>query len=150
MDWNLVKEELSRNYKKELYLWIVIVLFLGISLFLLMREYQNFTANLQKLKKVETSYYSQHQEIMKLKEEFKRVNLNATQRMLITPFSGVFDLKDLNRAISEVKALTQGEDHFLVIKELTLSKGKEKNESGGEAPKLKIDGEIVIFMNGGS
>jgi len=147
MDWNLVRKELFKNYKKELCLWIGIVLLLGISLFLFMREYQNFTANLQKLKRIETSYYSQYQEIMKLKEELKRVNLNATQKMLITPFSGVFDLKDINRAFFEVKALTQGEDHFLVIKELTLLEGKEKNDDN---PKLKIDGEIVIFMNGGS
>jgi hypothetical protein len=147
MDWNLVKEELFKNYKKELFLWIVIALLWGISLFLLIREYQNFTVNLQKLKKIETNYYRQHQEIMRLKEELKRIDLNASPRMLVTPFSGVFDLKDINRAFFEVKALTQGENHFLVIKELMLLKEKEKNEG---TPKLKIDGEIVIFMNGGS
>jgi hypothetical protein len=147
MDWNLVKEELVKNYKKELYLWVVLALFFGFSLFLFVREYQKFTANLQKLKRIETSYYSQHQEIMKLKEELKRFNLNATQRMLVTPFSGVYNLKDLNRALFEIKAFTQGEGQFLVLKELMLLKGKEGNE---DAPKLKIDGEIVIFLNGGS
>jgi hypothetical protein len=150
MDWNLVKEELFRNYKKEFYLWIGVVIFLGLGLFLFIKEYKRFTANLQALKRVETIYQSQRREIMRLKEELKKINLNATQRIVVSPFSGVYDLKDLNRAFLEIKALTQGEGHFLVLKELMLLKGKEGKEGGEGIPKLKINGEIVIFTNGGS
>jgi hypothetical protein len=150
MDWNLVKEELFRNYKKELYLWIGVVIFLGLGLFLFIKEYKRFTANLQALKRVETIYQSQQREIMRLKEELKKINLNATQRIVVSPFSGVYDLKDLNRAFLEIKALTQGEGHFLVLKELMLLKEKEGKEGGEGIPKLKINGEIVIFTNGGN
>jgi hypothetical protein len=150
MDWNLVKEELGRTYKKELFLWIGIVLLLGISLFLCVREYQKFVVNLQKLKRIETSYYNQQQEIMKLKEKLKSFDLNTRQRIVTTPFSGVYDLKDLNRALFEIGALTQAKGHFLVLRELTLLKGKEKGVPEEGAPKLKIDGEIVIFINGES
>jgi hypothetical protein len=150
MDWNLVKEELFKNYKKELYLWLGVVLFLGLSLFLFMREFQKLTVNLQKLKKVETSYYGHYQEMMKLKERLKSFNVNTSQRIIITPFSGVYDLKDLNRAFGEIKALTQAEGHFFVLKEMTLLRGKEKNgPEGGDVPWLKINGELVIFMDGG-
>lgn len=147
MDWNLVKEELFRNYKKEFYLWIGIAFFLGLGLFLFIKEYKKFTVNLQALKRVETIYQSRHREIMKLKEELKKINLNATQRIVVTPFSGVYDLRDLNRAFLEIKALTQGEGHFFILKELMLLKGKE---GSGDISKLKINGELVIFTKGGS
>jgi hypothetical protein len=144
MDWDLVKKELYKSYKKELFLGVVTVLLFGFSLFLFIKEYREFSTNLRNLKKFEMSYYSQYQEIMKLKEKLKSFDLNATRKILVTPFSGVYDLRDLSRAYFEIKALTQTEGQFFVLKEMLLLKEKEKVE---DIPKLKINGEIVIFID---
>jgi hypothetical protein len=140
---NLIKQEVLRYYKKELYLWLGAVLLLGFSLFLSIKEYKKLTINLQSQAAVEESYYKLSKEIVRLKEVLKKVNLKATQTMISIPFNGTYDLRDLNKTILNVKTLAQSNASFLVIRELKLIKEND-------IPKLKITGEIVVFQNGES
>jgi hypothetical protein len=140
---NLIKQEVLRYYKKEFYLWLGAVLLLGLSLSLSIKEYKKLTINLQSQATVEESYYKLSKEIVRLKEVLKRINLKATQTMISIPFNGTYDLRDLNKAIFNVKNLTQSNASFLVIRELKLIKEND-------IPKLKLTGEIVVFQGGGS
>ncbi|NAZ30174.1 MAG: hypothetical protein GU354_03225 [Caldimicrobium sp.] len=140
---NLIKQEVLRYYKKEFYLWLGAVLLLGLSLSLSIKEYKKLTINLQSQATVEESYYKLSKEIVRLKEVLKRINLKATQTMISIPFNGTYDLRDLNKAIFNVKNLTQSNASFLVIRELKLIKEND-------IPKLKLTGEIVVFQSEGS
>ena len=139
----LNKQEVSRYYKKEFYLWLGAVLLLGLSLSLSIKEYKKLTINLQSQATVEESYYKLSKEIVRLKEVLKRINLKATQTMISIPFNGTYDLRDLNKTILNVETLAQSNASFLVIRELKLIKEND-------IPKLKITGEIVVFQNEGS
>jgi len=143
MTRNLIKQEVLRYYKKEFYLWLGAVLLLGVSLTLSIKEYKKLTINLQSQTAVEESYYKLSKEIVRLKEGLKRINLKATQTMISIPFSGTYDLRDLNKTILDLKALTQSNESFLVIRELRLIREND-------IPKLKINGEIVVFQSEGS
>jgi len=143
MTKNLIKQEVLRYYKKEFYLWFGAVLLLGISLTLSIKEYKKLTINLQSKTAVEESYYKLSKEIVKLKEGLKRINLKATQTMISIPFSGTYDLRDLNKTILYLKTLTQSDESFLIIRELRLIREND-------IPKLKITGEIVVFQSGES
>jgi len=143
MPRNLIKQEVLRYYKKEFYLWLGAVLLLGVSLSLSIKEYKKLTINLQSQTAVEESYYKLSKEIVRLKEGLKRINLKATQTMISIPFNGTYDLRDLNKTILNIKALTQSNASFLVIRELKMIKEND-------IPKLKITGEIVVFQSEGS
>jgi hypothetical protein len=143
MTRNLIKQEVLRYYKKEFYLWFGAVLLLGVSLTLSIKEYKKLTINLQSKTAVEESYYKLSKEIVKLKEGLKRINLKATQTMISIPFSGTYDLRDLNKTILHLKSLTQSDESFLIIRELRLIREND-------IPKLKITGEIVVFQSGES
>jgi len=143
MPRNLIKQEVLRYYKKEFYLWLGAVLLLGVSLSLSIKEYKKLTINLQSQTTVEESYYKLSEEIMRLKEGLKRINLKATQTMISIPFSGTYDLRDLNKTILHLKTLTQSDESFLIIRELRLIREND-------IPKLKITGEIVVFQSGES
>lgn len=143
MTRNLIKQEVLRYYKKEFYLWFGAVLLLGVSLTLSIKEYKKLTINLQSKTAVEESYYKLSKEIVKLKEGLKRINLKATKTMISIPFSGTYDLRDLNKTILYLKSLTQSDESFLVIRELRLIREND-------IPKLKITGEIVVFQSGES
>ncbi|MFZ8831682.1 MAG: hypothetical protein ACO2OY_05985 [Thermodesulfobacteriaceae bacterium] len=143
MTKNLIKQEVLRYYKKEFYLWFGAVLLLGVSLTLSIKEYKKLTINLQSKSAVEESYYKLSKEIVKLKEGLKRINLKATQTMISIPFSGTYDLRDLNKTILYLKTLTQSDESFLIIRELKLIREND-------IPKLKIIGEIVVFQSGES
>jgi|GEM_PF-1254588 hypothetical protein len=143
MTRNLIKQEVLRYYKKEFYLWFGAVLLLGVSLTLSIKEYKKLTINLQSKSAVEESYYKLSKEIVKLKEGLKRINLKATQTMISIPFSGTYDLRDLNKTILYLKTLTQSDESFLIIRELKLIREND-------IPKLKIIGEIVVFQSGES
>jgi hypothetical protein len=143
MTRNLIKQEVLRYYKKEFYLWLGAVLLLGVSLTLSIKEYKKLTINLQSKTAVEESYYKLSKEIVKLKEGLKRINLKTTQTMISIPFSGTYDLRDLNKTILYLKSLTQSDESFLIIRELRLIREND-------TPKLKITGEIVVFQSGES
>jgi len=141
MLWKLIKQEILKYYKKEFYLWIGAVLLLGITFYFGIKEYKKLRINLQSQTTIEENYYKLSKEIVRLKEGLKQINLNAIQTTISIPFSGTYDLRDLNSAILNLKSLHKPDNSFLIIRELKLIKERD-------IPKLKIDGEIVVFHGG--
>jgi hypothetical protein len=139
---NLIKQEVLKNYKKEFYQWLGVILLLGISLFLVIKEYKKLTINLKNRMAVEQSYHKLSQENIKLKEVLRGINLNATQTIISMPFDGIYDLRDLTKVILNFKTFSQSDKNFLVIRELRL-------ERGNDTSNFKINGEIVIFQDKG-
>ncbi len=139
----LIKQEILKYYKKEFYLWLGAVLLLGVSIYFGIKEYKKLRINLQSQTTIEESYYKLSKEIVRLKEGMKGININVNQRMITIPFNGTYDLRDLKATILSLNSLSMSGSNFLVIRELKLIKEND-------IPKLKIDGEIVVFEGGGS
>lgn len=140
--FSLVKDIIKREYKREFMLWLFSLLIFLFSLIFFVREVQKFSLLSESKKNIDESYYRLQPQIVSIKEKLGLINWNREFKKESSAITLLLDIKDLKRALKEIRAVSRGErDTYFILKEMTFKWEKDK----AEEPYLRIVGEIWIY-----
>lgn len=135
----IIKETLSSGYKFYFYLWLVVLFLSAISIFFFIREFRLFLALRTSLSKIEESQQNFQPQIIKMKNNFKAIDLNKNYAKQTFSISIILDLRDLNKTLQNLEELNNEEDSYFIIEKMSYNMEKDK------PPYLLLHGVIIKF-----